>query len=76
MAGRRISPQEREGVPATDTSARTPLGVGISYTAKGNEQALGRSHNRRRKDRNEAGISPPEPIHPDSPALIPGDQGG
>jgi hypothetical protein len=76
MAGRTISRQEREGVPSTDTSARTPLGVGISYTAKGNEKALGRSQKRRRKDRDMAGISPPEPIHPDSPALIPGDQGG
>lgn len=76
MAGRTISQQEWEGVPATDTTARTPLGVGISYTAKGNEQALGRSAKRRRKDRDEAGIAPPEPIDPTSPRLIPGDQGG
>jgi hypothetical protein len=35
--GREVSDEEREGVPATDTSARTPLGVGES-TAKRAEE--------------------------------------
>jgi hypothetical protein len=76
MAGRKISRKERRGVPATDMSARSPLGVGVSITPQGNTRALGRSERQRRYDREDAGISPPHPIHPDSPRLIPGDQGG
>jgi len=76
MGGRRISRQERHGVPATDTTARSALGVGVSITPQGNERALGRSEAKRRHDRDLAGIAPPNPIHPDSPRLIPGDQGG
>lgn len=76
MAVRHISDQEREGVPATDTSARSPRGVGISYTQQGNARAVGRSERRRRRDREAVGIAPPRPIDPDSPRLITGDQAG
>jgi hypothetical protein len=33
--GREISDEEREGVPATDTEAESPLGVGVSTTRRG-----------------------------------------
>ncbi len=35
--GREISEEEREGVPATDTEARSPLGVGVSMTRRGED---------------------------------------
>ncbi len=35
--GRVISEEERTGVPATDTHARTPLGVGTSSTTRAEE---------------------------------------
>lgn len=73
---RKISRQERRGVTATDTKARSPLGVGVSITPQGNRRALGRSEAMRRRDREHAGIAPPRPIDPDSPRLIPGDPGG
>ncbi|MGH3344285.1 MAG: hypothetical protein ACRDPK_15730 [Carbonactinosporaceae bacterium] len=67
---------ELSGVPATDTTAASPLGVGVSTSAQGNERALGRSEEKRRKDREEAGVSPGQPIDPRMPNLRPGDQGG
>jgi hypothetical protein len=33
--GRVVSDEEREGVPATDTEAESPLGVGVSMTRRG-----------------------------------------
>ncbi|MQA85698.1 MAG: hypothetical protein GEV03_14010 [Streptosporangiales bacterium] len=41
--GRVISDVERAGVPATDTTAASPLGVGKSMSAQGNKRALGKS---------------------------------
>jgi len=35
--GRVISDEERDGVPATDTEAESPLGVGVSMTRRGEE---------------------------------------
>jgi hypothetical protein len=37
--GREISDEEREGVPATDTEAESPLGVGVSMTRRGEDVA-------------------------------------
>ncbi len=76
---REVSQEEREGVPATDTSAASPMGVGESINAQGNEQALGKSEEARRKDREEtthSGVGRSKPIDPESPNLQPGDQGG
>ena len=36
---REVSEAEREGVPATDTTAASPLEVGVSTSTPGNEQA-------------------------------------
>jgi hypothetical protein len=35
--GREVSDEEREGVPATDTEAESPLGVGVSMTRSGED---------------------------------------
>jgi hypothetical protein len=35
--GRRVSDEERDGVPPTDTEAETPRGVGESTTKRGEE---------------------------------------
>jgi hypothetical protein len=35
--GREISDEEREGVPATDMDAESPLGVGVSMTRRGED---------------------------------------
>jgi hypothetical protein len=37
--GREISAEERDGVPATDTEAESPLGVGVSMTRRGEDVA-------------------------------------
>jgi hypothetical protein len=37
--GRVVSDEEREGVPATDTEAESPLGVGVSMTRRGEDVA-------------------------------------
>jgi hypothetical protein len=76
---REVSQEEREGVPATDTSAASPMGVGESINAQGNEKALGTSEETRRRDREETthgGVGRSAPIDPESPDLQPGDQGG
>ena len=77
---REVSKEEREGVPATDTTGASPHGVGDATSgAPGNEQALGKSDEERRRDRLEtshSGVGRSEPIDPESPNLQPGDQGG
>ena len=40
---REISQTEREGVPATDATAASPLGMGVSKTKQGNKRMYGRS---------------------------------
>ncbi|MGH3980198.1 MAG: hypothetical protein ACRDRZ_14535 [Pseudonocardiaceae bacterium] len=67
--GREISETEQAGVPATDTTGASPLGVGESKTGQGNEQSLGDSEEDRRKDREEASMSPATPIDPSSPNM-------
>jgi hypothetical protein len=84
--GREVTETERQGVPTTDTSGATPLGVGESITPRGEEQVLehgggearlaDENVEERRKDREEAGIKPDPPISEDMPNLRPGDQGG
>lgn len=76
---RNVSQEEREGVSATDASAASPLGVGVSTTSQGNEEALGESEEARTKGRLETantGVGRSKPIDPNSPDLQPGDQGG
>lgn len=75
-AGREISETEKQGVPSTDTTGASPLGVGESLTPQGNEAALGSSEEQRRKDREEAGVDPGKPVDPSMPNLRPGDQAG
>jgi hypothetical protein len=64
---REISKIERRGVPSTDVTAATPLGVGRTFGRRGNEQALGMSEEQQRRAREQHGISRSRPIHPASP---------
>lgn len=73
---REISQTEREGVPSTDTTGATPLGVGTSSGRQGNEQMLNKSEKQQRKARQQHGISRNKPIDPQSPDIPVGDQGG
>jgi hypothetical protein len=73
---RNVSQEEREGVSATDTSGASPMGVGESTSAQGNERMLGESEEAHRKDRVETGVGGSKPIDPQSPNLQVGDQGG
>lgn len=73
---REISETERHGVPSTDTTGASPLGVGESKGHQGNEQMLNKSEEKQRKERVEHGISRSKPIDPDSPDIPVGDQGG
>ena len=54
---RKISKAERKGVPPTDTTAASPLGVGRSRGRQGNEKSLKWSEEKREKSREEYGIS-------------------
>lgn len=54
---REISETERRGVPSTDTTATSPLGVGVSFGRRGNELNLGKSEEKQRKARLIHGIS-------------------
>jgi hypothetical protein len=82
-----VSEQEREGVPPTDTTAASPLGVGVSTTRRGedvgkDEDQPGhhdtgpRGASQRPSGTSSAeratGIDPQEPIDDDSPNLTPG----
>ncbi|MQA13524.1 MAG: hypothetical protein GEV09_04940 [Pseudonocardiaceae bacterium] len=75
-AGRDISETEKAGVPSTDTSGTSPLGVGESHTPQGNERALDESEEQRRQDREEPGVDPGTPTDSSMPNLRPGDQAG
>jgi hypothetical protein len=81
-AGREISDEEKEGVPPTDTEARTPLGVGESTRTSGedladDEGAEGtKGASERPYGRTDESDSPGEPVEEDSPHVQPGDQGG
>lgn len=67
---------DEKDVRSTDMSPDSPLGVGESITPQGNEAALDETEEERRKDREEAGVDPGEPIDPSMPNLRPGDQAG
>lgn len=75
---RDISQAEKEGVPPTDTTARSPHGVGESTGSQGNEESLGMSEEARRQARLEtdAGVGPNRLRDSESPNMQPGDQGG
>lgn len=74
---RDISDVEREGVPSTDTTARSPLGAGVSKGNRGNEKMYGRSAEAHEADRLDIGVGGRSPnIDPSSPATPTGDQGG
>ena|SRR5919204_144637 len=88
-AGREISRAERRGVSATDTTAASPLGVGKSLTRRAEDYARrkserghvhlgskGESQRPHGKATSERSFGSVEPIHPESPGLHAGDQGG
>jgi hypothetical protein len=88
--GREVSDEEREGVPPTDTEARSPLGVGESITKRAEEYGAEGEEGRHTEGRKgpsqrpygssdastATGVDPQEPIDPDMPKMPPGDQGG
>jgi hypothetical protein len=80
------SAEERAGVTATDTSADSPLGVGVSSgrraedladddRGEGTKGASGRPYGGSSQDET-TGVDPQEPTEPDAPNLQRGDQGG
>lgn len=72
-----VSQTEKEGVPATDTSAASPLGVGVSKGNQGNKHMYGRSERKHRSDQLDIGVGGyTENIDPESPTVMTGDQGG
>jgi hypothetical protein len=81
-----VSAEERAGVPATDTSAASPLGVGVSSGRRGEDLAddereegtkgaSGRPYGGSSQEE-ATGVDPQEPTEPDAPNLQRGDQGG
>ncbi|MGH3767105.1 MAG: hypothetical protein ACRDS0_14360 [Pseudonocardiaceae bacterium] len=70
---REISQAEREGVPATDTTAASPLGVGVSKTKQGNERMHGRSDEAHESDQLDIGVGGrPKNADPQSPTTLSG----
>lgn len=82
--GRVPSEVELKGVPATDTHARTPLGVGTSMTRRGEKIAMTEPEPGRRKKgvrgrsgrpygtsepEHDTGVAPQRPIEEESPHL-------
>ena len=78
MAGpRSVSQVEREGIPATDTTAASPLAVGVSKTKQGNERMYGRSDRAHISDQLDIGVGGrPKNADPESEEMATGDQGG
>jgi hypothetical protein len=73
---REVSEAERQGVSSTDTTAASPLGVGVSTSTQGNEEMYGRSKEEQKADQTEHGAGgTPKTVDPQSPTMIPGDQG-
>ncbi|HEU0127564.1 MAG TPA: hypothetical protein VFQ48_03025 [Pseudonocardiaceae bacterium] len=70
------SKEESEGVPVTDTSGASPLGVGDSDRAPGNEEMYGESAEALREARMGEGVGRQAPIDAESPDMRVGDQGG
>jgi hypothetical protein len=73
---REISDAEREGVPDTDTTAASPLGVGVSTTKRGEERMYGTSKEAQKAEQTEAGTQREPNIDEESPPQMMGDQGG
>ncbi len=86
---RETSPEEADGVPDTDTTARTPLGVGESINDRAEDIAR-EAEKKRGADREGTkgasgrpygsggaaeGVEPNPSVTPGSPDLPPGDQG-
>jgi hypothetical protein len=80
------SAEERAGVPATDTSAASPLGVGVSSGShgedlaedernEGTKGAAGRPYGGSSQEET-TGVDPQGPTEPGAPDLQRGDQGG
>jgi hypothetical protein len=79
------SAEERAGVSATDTSAASPLGVGVSSGSRGEDLAEDErtEGTKGASDRpyggssqETTGVAPQGPTQPDAPDLQSGDQGG
>ena len=79
-------PRRSGPVPATDTSADSPLGVGVSLgrraedladddRGEGTKGASGRPYGGSSQEE-ATGVAPQEPTEPDAPNLQRGDQGG
>jgi len=70
---RDVSHTEREGVPATDATAASPLGVGVSKTHQGNEKMYGRSDEAHVSDQLDIGVGGrTKNADPESPEVIRG----
>jgi hypothetical protein len=70
---REVSQTEREGVPATDTTAASPLGVGVSKTHRGNEKMYGHSDEAQMSDQLDIGVGGrTKNADPESPEVIRG----
>jgi hypothetical protein len=89
--GRVSSEAELNGVPSTDTQARTPLGVGTSTSRRGERIATTEPERGRRTKGNrgksgrpygtsapehDTGVAPQRPVDQQSPHLPTGDQAG
>jgi hypothetical protein len=73
---REVSQAEQEGVPDGDTTAATPLGVGVSKSNQGNKRMYGRSDKAHVSDQVDTGVGGySENIDPESPTTIVGNQG-
>jgi hypothetical protein len=88
--GREVSDAERHGVPSTDVTATSPLGVGVSTTTRAEqialkkESAYQRTGFHRRTGRpygkpepgHGTGVGKQKTVSDESPYIPPGDQGG
>ncbi|MGB8201392.1 MAG: hypothetical protein WCF33_17145 [Pseudonocardiaceae bacterium] len=74
---RHVSQAEREGVPVTDTTGASPLGVGESVVTQGNERMVNTPDSAQKADQTDIGVGgASENIDPESPTALTGDQGG
>lgn len=74
---REVSEAERQGVPATDTTAASPRGVGESVVTQGNERMVNASEAAQSADRADTGVDGrTKNVDPESPEVLSGDQGG
>jgi hypothetical protein len=73
---REVSEAERQGVSDTDTTAASPLGVGVSTSTSGEERMYGRSKEAQKADQTDAGIQREPNVDSESPGMLTGDQGG